>query len=178
MENAEALAEWWGLVSRRPVPAAIAEAAAGGIVASTVTAEAAAAEVVDLDAVEEVDDLGVGTLAREVAACAIELRQARLVGDRGRIATAQRQIREMSASLRQLKRTRDELLRKSGAVVARNEVAAWVKRRELKWVQAVGTALVRAVERARSELTEGRVLVAEERDRIFRALKEEGVELG
>lgn len=178
MEDAEALADWWGMVSRRPVPAAIAEAAAGGVVAAATVSEAEPGDVVDLDEVEEADDLGVGTLAREVAACAIELKKARLAGDRGRIATAQRQIREMSASLRQLKRTRDDLLRKSGAVVARDEVTAWVKRRELKWVQALGTALGRAVERARSELTEGRVLVAEERDRVFRALKEDGVELG
>lgn len=172
-EDPSAMAQWWARVSNRPVPAVILEAC-GKHVASGEAGAVAEGTALDLDQVAAADDLGVEVLAREVAACAIELRAARMAGDRGQIAAAQRQIREMTAALRQLERTREELARKSGRVIGRDEVAAWVKRRETKLAQAFAVALARAVERARSEgLLEARMIVEEERDRCFRALKDE-----
>jgi hypothetical protein len=187
VEDPLALIEWWQRRMKWRVPASVleeAERVARGVGAKVEAAGgprlfedpgpgAGRSEGVDLETMVEADDLGVGVMRKVVSARAMKVAEAWRSGDETEIAAAERKHQQALSSLRQLERTREELARKTGAVVAREEVAAWVKRRETKLAQAFATSLARVAERARTEITELRQLVEEEKDRCFRALKDE-----
>ena len=168
--------EWWDLHMSQKCPDHILKLADETMPEDLKEDEAPsepALESVDMDDIEEVGDMGLGLMRKEVALAGTKLALARKNRDRHEIRAAKSDLEDAVKTLRMLEKTYADMAKSGGDLVSRNQIGQEVKPGIIRLSSSFLPAMMKAVHRLAPSLSreEVRVVCVEERDACFSVLR-------